>query len=318
MRLTVLGIILGTAAVAQADILYARDGSCYYGQVVSERAGSVVFRVSAAAGQSLGERVFAAGQIQRIERTGRWDVPPAAVAEPAQPAAGADCVQMLREGFELLSDGNLPAAVRAMQKAVQAASPAVLAELEALTSAAHDVPLADLLAHTRIRVAAQAAFGRGFRLRSATDYERPALGRLLRLQSEILLARQYQGRSVAAWAAARAEYTTLQPDARRLVADASRTAALLAARLRYDPALAADRSERARLTQLRRDLMQLAARILALPGILDLSPEDGWEDPAWLPIAAFRGDAGGGLPPATGPAALDETAPDESPDTPNQ
>jgi len=135
-----------------------------------------------------------------------------------------------------------------------------------------------------VYLASRAGRGRGFRLRSATKYERAALGRVLARQADILLAREHDGRTVADWASQLADYGELKPDARRLVADASRAGALLAARLRFDLALKDKRAETARLTRLRADLAHLAGWVASLPGYMDLSPDDGWIDPVEPPI----------------------------------
>jgi hypothetical protein len=281
MRLPIV-LILAATAVVQADILHLRDGSRYYGRLVSQDERTIVFRIASADGQRDSVRSFTARQVGRIERTGRRDVaPPSARAEAKAEGPRPDYIQMVREGFELLNDENLPAAVRALQRAVSGANEGELRALEALCRRVRGEALDDLLARTRIQVAARAGHGRGFRLRNATGFERAALGRRLRAQSETLLARRHQQYTVSEWTAHVDQYKELRPDARRLVADASRAAALIAARLRYDPALADDRAERVRLSGLHVGLTRLAGHVLSMPGVLDLDPEDGWVDPAF-------------------------------------
>ena len=284
MRLSLVLIILAGTAVLQADILYLRDGSRYYGELVTQDDKTVVFRIVLADGSSGAIRTFSTAQIERLERTGRRDVPPSPdvpSGDEAEPAE--DFEQMLREGFELLDDGDLPAAVRAIQKAVQGAPAPVLQKLEQQCSETRGVPLDELLAGTRVRVAGQTGRGRGFKLDNATRYERAALGRLMARQADTLLARRHQERTVAKWSDDHSDYEELQPDSRRMFADVARAAALINARLRLDPALRDDRGQRARLSKLHDALKSLAAKIMSMPGYLNLSPEDGWIDPAEPP-----------------------------------
>lgn len=272
------------AAVAQADILHLRGGSRYYGEFVAEERGQVVFRVVLPDGTASAVRTFPREQVERVERTGRRDVPPEAASRPVESLPGRpDREQMLREAFELLGDGEPDAALRALQTAVAEADEAELEELERSAQERVGTPLGALLARTRVYVASRAEGGRAFRLEAATAYERAALGRVLDEQIRILLARPHQERTVEEWAAQRAEYKELQPDARTLVANASRAAALLKARLRFDPALKERRAEVARLTQLQRDLVNLAGRVRSMDGFTELDPDDRWIDPTPLP-----------------------------------
>jgi len=244
-------IILATSAAMQADIVYLGDGSRHCGALLVQAGYGV-----------------ASQPASQEERT-------------------PDRSQMLREAFELFGDGDLAAGLRAMQRSVADASGAVLGDLDAQCRAARGIPLDEFLAKTRIYLASRAGHGRGFQLNSATKYERAALGRMLARQAEILLAREHDGRTVAEWASQLNEYDALKPDARLLVADAARAGALLAARLRFDPALKEKRAETARLTRLRADLMHLAGWVASLPGYMDLSPDDGWVDPVVPPIAGL-------------------------------
>jgi hypothetical protein len=187
---------------------------------------------------------------------------------------------MLREAYELLDDGDFTSATRALHMAVTGASAETLADLDQHCRAARGLPLAELLATARVYVATQVGGGRGFKLARPTVYERAALARILTRQSDLLLARQYGERSLRQWVADGDTPTELRPDARRLVADLTRSAALIKARLRYDPALRKDRNETLRLTRLQRDLSRWAAQVYSRPGYFELSPEDGWKDPA--------------------------------------
>jgi len=274
---SILLIILATSGAVQADIVLG------------------VIRISAPQGGSAAAYGRHGGRpLPRVAenddaRTRRVDAPvPGSVPVTAtEDARTSDRGQMLREAFELLGDGDLAAGLRAMQRSVADASVAVLGDLDAQCRAARGIPLDALLAKTRIYLASRVGHGRGFRLNSATKYERAALGRMLARQAETLLGREHDGRTVAEWASQLNEYGALKPDARLLVADAARAGALLAARLRFDPALKEKRAETVRLTRLRADLMHLAGWVASLPGYMDLSPDDGWVDPVEPPIAGL-------------------------------
>jgi len=285
MRTIALTIILIGSSAAQADILHLRDGSRHYGELVSQDSQQIVFRVVLPDGSASLVRTFAAATVQRVERTGRLDRPPTAEKPTSAPTTrvAVDYEQMLREAFELLGDGEPSAALRALQMAVQDAPPEELPRLEAQCLATRGVPLDELLATLRIHVSTRVGRGRGFKLDAVTRYERVALARVLQQQTDELLGRTYQERTVADWAARRTEYQELQPDSRRLVADATRAAALISARLRFDPALQKRSKENVRLVQLNRELADLASRVMALRGYQDLNPDDGWIDPALLP-----------------------------------
>ncbi len=288
MRWTILLLVFAGTTAALADILHLRDGSRHYGELISQSQNTVVFRVVLPGRGASVVRTFTAHNVVRVQRTGRRDQPPA-VQQQAQRSGTTvtrDYHQMVREGFELLDDGRPAAAVRAMQRGVAGACDETLGTLDAKCRRRYGTPLDQLLAETRLRVACQAGYGRGFDLSRPTRYERAALGRRLAALSRILLQRTHAGRTVEQWAHAHEEYTELKPDARRMAANVTRAAALLAARLRYDPALKDDRDQRVRLSALHRDLTSLAAQILSMPGYLDLSPQDGWVDP--LDVAAGR------------------------------
>jgi hypothetical protein len=298
MRYALLLVILCWPSRTSADILHLRDGSRHYGAVVREDAGGVRFRVSLADGASV-VRDFPAEAIERVERTGRYDVPPSDLPAATRPVADARAErrpQMLREAFELLDDRALASALRAMQRAVQDAGDDTLAELDAECRAARGVALDELLAQTRLYLASRIGHGRGFYLKGTTKLERPALVRMLARHVDTLLQRERGGRSVADWAAHPKEYTEVLPDTRCLVADASRAAALIAARLRLDTALKSDRKAMSHWTHLRGDLVNLAAAITALPGYMDSSPADGWIDPLEPPVAVGANPANAASP----------------------
>ena len=281
MRLATLLAVWIPAASVQADILHLRDGSRHYGELISQTDAGVMFRIFHADGSSTVVRHIAAAQVNRVERTGRRDVapcPPAPEFDAPEPIN--DRPQMLREAYELLDDGDFEAATRALHMAVSGASAEVLSDLDQRCRAARGLPLGELLATARVYVATRTAGGRGFRLARPTRYERPALARVLSRQTDLLLERQYDQRTLKQWLADGASVTELRPDARRLVADLTRAAALIKARLRYDRALRRNRDETLRLTRLQTRLSRWAAQVYSRPGYFELSPEDGWKDPA--------------------------------------
>jgi len=275
-------LILAWPAAVHADILYLRDGTRHTGDLVSRTDQQVVFRIQVPGTTSGVLRMFPAALVARVELTAATTAP--AVADDDAPAdagearSSADLLQMVREGFELLDDEDWLAALRALQRAVLAARPAQLAELEELARQARGAALDDLLAQTRLRVAGQADGGRTFRLSFVTPYERAALGRRLAAEQAAMLETTFDGRPLADWLTHAEEYTEVRPDARRLVAAAGRCAAVIKARLRHDPVLAGERAERQRLTELHDALTRLAARVLALRGYT--APPEGNAAPA--------------------------------------
>lgn len=291
MRLAALMVVLIVTPLLPADILHLRDGSRYYGELISQNSREVVFRVTLDDGASGIVQTFAQSLVERVERTIERQAPTRRrTEESGQETAAEDYAQMLREGFELLDDGDSPSALRAIQRAVLRAPTAQLKALEELCQTARGVPLDVLLAGTRLRLASAANRGRALKLKYATPYERIALARLLIQEQDGLLARRYAGRTVAEWTAHRDDYTALAADARELVADASRAAAIIAIRLRFDHQLAADRRTRVRSIELRADLARLAAHILALPGYT--APPEG-EEPSDLPALGIDLPAAG-------------------------
>ncbi|MBU0640481.1 MAG: hypothetical protein KKB50_16585 [Planctomycetes bacterium] len=300
MRPLAFVLIAISASVLQADVLHMRDGTRYYGSLISQDDQLVIFRVTLPDGASGSVRVFPAALINRVERTSRG---PIAASSPApdpreQAAQSEDCQQMVREALELISDEDFPAALRALQHAVQRASPQVLQELDEYTRQTHGLPLAELLAETRLYVAQRPRNGRLFGLTYATRYEAAALGRLLEQRVEGLLATTYHERTIAEWVPQREAYETLQPDARRMVADARLAAAMIGARLRFDPRLRPDRDERRRLTALRGELARFVAHVSALPGFTGLSSSDDASDPAVREVSRLRSTRSAASQPA--------------------
>ncbi|MGD8451982.1 MAG: hypothetical protein PVJ57_09210 [Phycisphaerae bacterium] len=183
-------------------------------------------------------------------------------APPADPP-GDDYEQMLREGFELIDDGERQSAIRALQRAVLGAPDDTLAVLDRQCQAARGKPLPALLAELRILEALDA---RSFWIKYATPYEREALGRQLEERSEALLAVEYQGRSIRAWSAEPEAYETLCSDARQMVATARQVAGMIGVRLRLDPRLKDNREERKRLLDLRESVGKFVGRVIIMPG----------------------------------------------------
>ena len=304
MRSLALTIILTGTLTLQADILHMRDGSRHYGELVSENDREVVFRVELPDGSGGAVRTFARSLVARVERTTQRS----AATRPGDVTAAAgpdeDYEQMLREAFELLDDGMPHAALRAMQYVVLRAPAPVLGQLDEQCRAARGRALDELLAATRLHMAESGPGGRAFKLPYVTPYESAALGRMLQRVQEARLAREDDGRGVAEWADHAAEYKSVGPESRALVADAARAAAAISARLRLDPGLRGQRTERAHLVKLRGELARLAAHILALPGYTAPTDDTGGDDPAELAAARLAAEAA-----ATSQPAREEASP---------
>jgi hypothetical protein len=316
------GILLGTVALtvlasagpaSRADILYLRDGSRHYGELIAQDRERVRFRVILPDGLSSIVQVFPAEQVQRVQPTGKPQAEPSPPRpEQAATAPTEDCEQMLREAFELLDDHRLDAALRALQTVVLAAPREELPAFDEQCRAARGAALDELLAGTRL---ARAGAGRVFQLRYATPYERPALGRLLVAEQDARLAQSHAGRTVAEWAADPNELDEWQPEFIGLVADLTRSAALISTRLRLDPTIRDDRPERVRLFHLRQALVRQAGQIMARPEYIARRDTDA-NDPAEAERRrlvqhpqATSGPAGPLLPELPDPWEADEPQP---------
>jgi hypothetical protein len=211
-----------------------------------------------------------------------------------------DHEQVLREAFELLDDGDLPAAMRAMQRAATRASPETLARLNEWVRRTRRIPLDELMAETRIRVARSSSRGKSFDIRFATPFEGPALGRRLERMTDELLKAEFGGKSVLKWARDHSEYRELRADSADLEARARTAAGVIGARLKYDPRVRPGETRssarkpgsrenaggpasapsggdsRGELIRLRDDLARLASHVRSLPGFTALSirPDD--------------------------------------------
>jgi phage gp36-like protein len=187
---------------------------------------------------------------------------------------------MLREAFELIDDGEPAAAVRALQRIVNRASPARLEQLSAQSLAAREQPLDELIARTRLKEALHGRHGRLFQMKVVTRYESAALGRLLERRQKELLEKRYAGRTIAQWAADRDAYERLRPDAPRMTNDARLAAAVIGARLRWEPRLTKDRAARRDLAVFRVELTRFIAHVINIPGYTSLGVVDDPNDPA--------------------------------------
>jgi hypothetical protein len=267
-------LLLAGAAYAPADILYLRDGSRHYGELISRGPQSLQFRVvTGPAGTDSAIRTYATAMVARVEQTGQVDTPPAARAQPieATPAKGPDYEQLVREGCELLADGDYAAAVIALQMVAKSARGEDLQRAERLAEKLSGVSLAEVLARTRMFVACGEGRERGFRLKFATRYELPALARLLQAHAETLLAREYGGHTVREWGRRVDEIEELEPYSWALFEDAARAHIAVVAWIRFDPEMRGQRDLRNRLTQVVLETSLLAAKIRDLPGYT--SPE---------------------------------------------
>ncbi|MCA9243520.1 MAG: hypothetical protein KDA32_06170 [Phycisphaerales bacterium] len=257
----------GVAPAAPADILRLRDGSCYYGVRQGQSPKAVIFRVSRPNGQRQ-ERRFPLTLVESIE---------AGPIEPPDPRR--DAIQRTVEALELLTDGREKAALRSLQSVVREARGAELAACEALVERRIGAPLPRLMADLRLRLAKERSDDGVFKLSYATPYEADALGESLRELQAQTLETGFDGRRLMDWVADRGGYDKLRPGARELARDARLTAAIVAARLRFDPTLKKDRDARTHAVRLRDDLARLVSHIRALPGFTALDQADRGDDP---------------------------------------
>lgn len=289
MRRSACLIILALAGFVRADILHLQDGSRHYGTLISQTENGVTFRITLDDGRSTFVKTFSAAAVKRVERTALSTPPlaPRAASQPAETAADAGeseaLESLLREAFQKIDGGDLAAAVRLLQQTVNRAKVAELLRLDQKTQEARGLGLAELLADTRLRHALARGKGK-FKLSVVTPFEAAAMSRLLVERHKILADKRYGERTLTEWATERAAYETLRPDARLMVADTRLAAALLNARLRFDPQLKNNREERQRLTRFYDDLVRFAAQVAAMPGFTDLSDipdDDGEAEPLW-------------------------------------
>jgi hypothetical protein len=316
MRAIVVVIALAAGAAVQADILHLRDGSRYHGTLISQNERAVVFRVTLADGSSGALRSFPRSLVKRVERTTRAtpsesDRP---VEEPPATMPAEDFEQMLREAFELLDDGDSPAALRAMQRIAARAPEEHLADMDRRTRSARGLGLARLMAETRLRVALGRGRGGAFRLKFVTRYEASAMGRLLEeLQGEFL-AKSHEGRTVAAWAAERYAYTELHATAREMVADARLAAAMIGARLKFDPRLRKSGEHRRQLAALHDDVVRFVAQVISMRGYTSLGmDDDDMPEPVAREVARLMALQAAASQPSTQPSQEPQPVGDRKP-----
>lgn len=277
MRLTVVLTILGVSLNVQADILHLRDGSRHHGTLLRQTKTEIVFRIVLADGASA-VRAFPAAGVVRVERTElvQPDFGPAGRDQPE--AEAPDYGQMLREAYELVDDGDLPAGLRALQRLVSGAPVGLLKRLDRQAESARGIGLDEFIATTRIRAALEGGPGRLFDLKPPTRYESRALGRQLADLRIQLLATDYHGRTLESWARNRDDYEELRPDAGGMVTDARLGAAVIGAQLRYVAEAQHTDADRGDLAHLRDELMRFAAKVSAMPGFTGLGVENTSDD----------------------------------------
>ena len=278
MRLLVFIAVQLTTWSAPADILHLRDGSRHYGTLIKQTNKEIIFRIEPTDGASAVRR-FPAWQVKLIEQTDASrpeKTRSEAKDEISQPEP--DYLQMLREAYELVDDGDLPAGLRAMRRVVNNASETMLKELDRYNHTVRGLGLADFLAATRIRATLAERNWRSFELKYATRYEGVALGNQLESLHRRLLLKIYHEQTLENWAVGHEKYVELMPDAVLMVDDARLAAGVIGARLRHDPRLKTDRAERRKLAIMRENLGRLIAKVSAMPGYTSLDRGTPAED----------------------------------------
>ncbi len=196
---------------------------------------------------------------------------PDGAGPPASQPPTPQRVQMLREAFELLDDGDASAALRALQRTVEDAPPETLTKLEQFTLLLRGRPLMEWMADLRMTAALHPRGDQLLDLRFVSDYEAPAVARRLRALLDTVLAREYRGKTIRQWAAERDQYTRLFADAADMVRDAEFAAALIRARQRFDPDLRQDRVQRRELNQMRDNLGRFVGAVRNMAGFTSLT-----------------------------------------------
>lgn len=268
------------SAGLRADVLTLNDGTRYTGRVVEQSESRVVFEVVLEDGRSSSRRIFPAARVQAIER-GPLPEPPKTAESAADklPWTPRDARQVLDEACELLDAGDDPAALRALQRLVTKAGRSALAELDEACRVERHLPLDELLARTRLKLAQSQRTGQMFALTGVTPYETRALVGLLITRADQALQKVHAGKTVADWAQTPDQYNRLDPDAIELVRDARRAAAFVSGRLRVDDAFRVDSPERRRLRRLHDQLAQLIVHVTSLHGYTGLGAGADEDDP---------------------------------------
>lgn len=278
-RMTILLSLFATLAV-RAEVLTLRDGSHYRGTVLQQSPTEIVFRIELPGGKSTMTRTFRVANVKSIEADPEHASSGGDAADPLtlstvhansmNALSEADATQILREAFELEADGEKAASLRAMSRLVRRTPPRILKILEESALTDQGRILDEWMAKMRVEQAME-AYERGvFTIKHATRYEAGALGRALEALQKERCARKYARRTLEQWAGDGADYTALEDDTRAMVEDARLSAAVLAARLRIDPRVARNKSERTKLESLRSGLSRLASEAATLPGFTRL------------------------------------------------
>jgi len=279
-RIAVLLWVAGVTAATHGDILYLRDGSRYYGDLIRRTPSQVVFRVVTGAGGSSMVRRFPAADVAGLRETAVRVAPATLDDVRAKNSSGSDDYeQMLREAFELVDDRDLGSALLALQRVVRDASADVLAQLDRQTRTARGRSLADFVADVRIRRAVEDAPRKLFDLRVPTRYEAAALSMRLQTMISDAMGREFDGRPLAEWIERPAEYQHVGAEARAIVHQARLAGAMIGARLKLDRTRRESRDQRARLARMRGKLTRLAAHVGSLPGYTELPAAQDKDDP---------------------------------------
>jgi hypothetical protein len=278
-RFAVLLWVVGAAAAAHGDILYLRDGSRYYGDLIQRTPSQVVFRVVTGSGSNMVRR-FPAGEVAGLRETPVRVAPETLKDQRPETTGGSnDFEQMLREAFELVDDRDLGSALLALQRVVRDASADVLVRLDRQTQAARGRPLADFVADVRIQRAVADSPRKLFDLRAPTRYESAALSMRLQAMIADVMGCRFGGRPLAEWIEHPTEYTRVGIEARAIVHQARLAGAMIGARLKLDRMRNESRAQRARMARTRGQLTRLAAHVSGLPGYTELPTTGGTDDP---------------------------------------
>lgn len=267
MPLRIVIFLLFCPTIAAGDVLHLKDGARHYGEVVRQDETGVEFRILMADGVSSVVATYRAAEVVRVERTARRVPPTVESRADPEPSEDARCTQMVWEALLLLEMDDRDAALRALQQAALKSTPADRPKLDRICQQRRERTLATLLAELRLRDADAA---KGFTIRFVTPVERVELARLLRAYQQRLLAVKHGEYTLGQWVERRSSYDELRPDAPVLMESAARAAAVIEARLRWDPDVVERNVKRRDLARLRRDLVRLAGHVLRMPGYTTL------------------------------------------------
>ncbi len=210
-----------------------------------------------------------------------------------------DWRQVLREAIELVDDGDSQAALLALQRLISKAGEDALRAVDQDCRRLRGMPLDEFTVRIRLQVARRADRAGVLEVRFVSPYEADAFGRIAEEMERELLDRQYAGRRLADWPAGREQYTELRPDARAMVDDLRLAAALISARLRFDPRMRAASPARRELMAQRAELMRFAAQVAAIPGFTSLDQESDADDPTLRAAARLAAEQAAASRPAS-------------------